>query len=553
MTFTTRSRFWGPHFPDVWATGKTFWGPHFPDPGPLIETVGGAGPAGVATFVLDLEAELEMTLEWQTDVFKPYAGGQERRIAVLDFPRRRFRGSALLVGGASVRTLRSQLKRWAAAGSAFDLGLPFEGLRIVADTAGTSVSVAAGALASCDWANPGQRVVIVSPMRTAINAVVQSAGGTTITLDVTPGAIGKAGGYIMPTLAVYLDPQQGFQRWVNADGFERWAITATAARFGFEIAALHASLNLATAPAAGSGALANTRAIAKSAGVAGNGYTLSFLNDVAAGAEFIATVGGTQVELHYNAGTTTMSKVVSLLGGSADLSIAGTPTLASVLTAADAFVAKPLSGGADATFATEGLGGVVATHATRPVFDRDLTNKGTIGDSLQAMNEIVDLGGVPVNRGQATHPDWGRHVEIGPARQGAEWQWIKRFLSTVRGRQKAFWLPTWRKDLKPTASGIGTLTIEGPDDDDGGFFAWYPTQKDIQIVQADGTITRATITNAVDNGNGTITLTIGVTLSGSAISMVSWLELCRLEHDEIQVQFVNHLFSIQANARVVTL
>lgn len=452
-TGVTRGRFWGPMYPEAWAdVNRRYWGDvpdpsgalrfrgnMYPDPGPGPGAVTPIGPAGAATFVADLDSPMTVTFGWQTDLAKS-RDGQERRAAVLDHPKRTFKGSALLIGGASVRTLRAQLARYAARGATFLLGLPFEGVLLTQDAAGAVVFIAATAAANNDWINPGQRVVVMSASRVAVDAVIQSVAGGSVTLDISPGAVAKAGGILMPSVPIVLEPQQGLDRYVNAEGVERWRIDARAVTFGWQ----HST-----------------------------GYGV------------------------------------------------------------------------------DGNGAVLATHATKSVFDRRINVPDTAGESLQAMNEVIDLGGIPASVGQAQIADWGRHVAL-RNKVGPEWQWVKKFFAAARGRQRSFWLPTWRKDLDPTASGVNTLTIEGPADADGGFFAWYPTKNAIQVVQADGTVTRATITNAVDNTNGTITLTTGVTLSGSPITMVSWLELCHLESDELAVVFAGHQFSLQTIARVVT-
>jgi len=556
MAVTTRSRFWGPLFPDVWdVAGRTFWGPLFPDPGPALDLVTPTGPAGVATFVLDLDAQLDVTLEWETDVFKAYEGA-ETRAAMLDNPRQRFKGSVFAIGDA-VRLLRTQLQRWAAGGATFLLGLPYEALLLAADAASTTLTVKAGALANCDWANPGQRVVIVSGARTAVNAIVQSASGTSIVLDIAPGAIGKAGGYVMPTVPIYLEPQQAFARYTPADGIERWTLDAIAATFGWQkqpVAAELAGLNTGT-----SGVLDDLFFQARTLGAAGNNIRVSLDDQSLAGVDFAEV--GNDIAIHWQAGVSTIGDLVAAINASSSLiKIIGSWNPATLLTSvADEFEFLNLTGGSDGDYATEGAGAVIATHAAHPVFDRRLVVDSTSDDSLQAMNEIVELGGVPVNRAQAAVPDWGRRVAI-ETKLGGEWQWTKRFLGTVFGAQKTFWLPSWRADLIPTATGVNTLTIENPTLISGGitsgapadFFTWYATHQDIQIVQVDGTITRATITNAVDNGDGTITLTIGVTLSGSAIEMVSWLELCHFDGDTFTVRFSRHLFALDTTARAVT-
>lgn len=554
MAITTRSRFKGPLFPDVWdVPGRRFKGPLFPDPGPDLTVVTPVEPAGVATFALDLEDGMDVVFEWQTDIFKAY-DGTERRASLLDNPRRRFSGGALLIGAAAVQSTRAQLVRFAAAGQPYLLGLPFESLALVSDAVGSTVTVAAGALASCDWANPGQRVVIMSSHRTAIEAVIQAASGVTIDLDVAPGAIGAAGGYILPAIGVYLEPQQSFARYRNPEGLERWSINARAIAFGFQKQARFSSLDVEATYPATCGNWVGVILQARVAGVAGDAIRVEADDDSLSGPDFSEV--GDDITLRFQPGVTTVGEMTALINANATLiKCVGSWNESALLgdgpPGSDTFALTQLDGGSDGDYAADGLGATVATHASRPVFDRGVINDNTNEESMQAMNEVIDLGGVPGNIGQATTPDWARVVAI-HAPLESEWQWMKRFLATVRGRQRAFWLPTWRRDLAAVSSGVGTLTIAGPDDEDGAFFSWYPARKDIQIVQANGTITRVTVTAAIDNGDGTITLTIGATLSGSAITMVSWLELCRFESDAITVRFEDAMFEIKTLARAVT-
>jgi hypothetical protein len=106
------------------------------------------------------------------------------------------------------------------------------------------------------------------------------------------------------------------------------------------------------------------------------------------------------------------------------------------------------------------------------------------------------------------------------------------------------------------SSGTGQITIQGPSEETGDFFGWYPdVRQDIQIFQAGGVI-YARITSALDNGDGTLTLQIvdqdgvPITLSG-AVTFISWLEFCRLESDEISVTWEASMFTMQTIARVV--
>jgi hypothetical protein len=237
------------------------------------------------------------------------------------------------------------------------------------------------------------------------------------------------------------------------------------------------------------------------------------------------------------------------------LLVAGSRPL-TVMTGADVFGPTALSGGADANALPVGIGATVATFAGKPVWDRRVDVLGLAPDSIQSMTEAQDLGGLPFIAGSTSVPDWGRSLKL-TRELGAEWQWFKKFASTVAGRFKSFWLASWRPDLVYASKAAGSITVTSGENA-GNVFAWWPKHRTyLQIWQADGTLTYCRITAAVDNGNGTVTLTIvdaadvAVTIGASAVSMVSWLELVRLESDDVTVTFSDFNVAVSLTARVV--
>ena len=189
----------------------------------------GVGPAGAATFVLDLESGAEVTYSWATDVHKPL-NGLEQRVSLGDAPQQRYTASAFLVDGDE-RTVRSALLFAAATGQPFLLALPYEELQLSADAVGATLPV--GSTALSDWAsNPGQRAVVLAPAGELAYGVVQSADPTSVVLDPVPGAVaGKAGARFMPTVAVYLEPTQDLSR--HPVTVSHWKIAAQSALFGY--------------------------------------------------------------------------------------------------------------------------------------------------------------------------------------------------------------------------------------------------------------------------------------------------------------------------------
>lgn len=420
--------------------------PQFPirRPGPSIvvvifpgSPVNPVGPTGVPTFALLLEAGLKVTYSWETDVIKTKSGREQHR-SIQEAPSQAYAGAAWLADG-DVRKLRGQLAKVAAQGATYQLALPFEGVTLTADSAGTTVSV--GDTTKLDWAVAQQQVILIAnPDGSTAIGVIQSVGPTSIVLDVTPNpaTTGKAGNQIMPIMPVLLDAQQAFAR--QPVNLEQWQIKATAALFGF---------------------------------------------------------------------------------GAID---------------------------------TMGAGATVNTYQGKPLYDVPLENMGSLGDSMQSMLSVVKYDGLPAGLAPATVPDWGREIVLS-SNALADWQWVKAFLFTIRGSAVSFFLPTWRPDFIFVSSGASTLTIAGPPTSGAGdFFALFgisEAHRDLQLRKADGSVQYTRVLAAADNGNGTITLQIDAALVTGVVTMVSWVELCRLESDDVDVTFVGPKFAIDLQARVI--
>src|SRR3990167_7095794 len=187
----------------------------------------GAGPAGIFTFAIDAEASATVTFEWQTDLHKA-VDGSEQRSALLARPPPRFEMRALLTD-LQHRQILARLAVAGASGALFNLRLPYEELS-VKSCAGATVTVET--LSLCDWADPGQRVTVVHPVTgAAIDAVVQSAAGANILLDVDVSSVAIGGARIMPIVGVYLDPTQALDRYRVKLG--TWDIRARADRLRF--------------------------------------------------------------------------------------------------------------------------------------------------------------------------------------------------------------------------------------------------------------------------------------------------------------------------------
>jgi hypothetical protein len=536
--------YWGPHFPD--AARGNYFGRHFPDGVPAPATIPPSGPGGAATFLL-LEAGSKLTLQWGDDVRKMW-GGAEYRAQTLDDPKRTFVGEATLLGDAT-RATRAALARFAAIGSTFLLALPYEAITI--SGTGTGATIPTSSTTLCDWMQLGQRVVVVHGDGTALDAVIQSFTSSSVTIDVDPDAYGGVGGSIMPTVPIYFDPQMTFVRSIGTRDVEQWQLNARAAVFGFPITARQAIAELSAATGALDGIVLKWTTV----GAAGNAGTFRTIGDLTAIDPLTVTSVGAAWTVHYCPGTHTVGDLaIAMFIAHTPFDIYGTYTVTEYLTAGDAIGPVAFHGGADTGYGTPGAGATVATYDTRPVWDHGLQVEGTATDSIQSLAELVDMGGLPISIGTAKQADWGRALYLKRTSR-EDWQWLKAFLAAVRGKQRAFWLSSYRNDLKAVSYSGLDLIIRGPADADGGLPAWWPTQRDrIEVVQADGNKVYAQIQAAVDNLDGTMTLTLGYDGSSpsmAAITRVSWLELVRFDSDSFEVVFDYGTFTFSANARVV--
>ena len=124
----------------------------------------------------------------------------------------------------------------------------------------------------------------------------------------------------------------------------------------------------------------------------------------------------------------------------------------------------------------------------------------------------------------------------------ADFKVLETFLNARKGRLVPFWVPTYTNDLALSAN-IGAadqaLTI---------YKSYYtallfakPNKKHLAFITRSGTIYTRAITSAVENVNGTETLTfsgsLGVTITPK--EMISYLQLCRLADDEVRIQWLN--------------
>ena len=122
----------------------------------------------------------------------------------------------------------------------------------------------------------------------------------------------------------------------------------------------------------------------------------------------------------------------------------------------------------------------------------------------------------------------------------AELARFRRFIDARRGRQKAFWMPTWQQDLTLTADCSTTTAVVESVGYAGRMFPYTP-RKHLALINHDRVMHVCGVTAAVDGGV-TETLTLDAAPAAPVIagsSLVSFLLLVRLESDTVNYSYVS--------------
>ncbi len=137
-------------------------------------------------------------------------------------------------------------------------------------------------------------------------------------------------------------------------------------------------------------------------------------------------------------------------------------------------------------------------------------------------------------------------------------QWWKLFLTTIRGQLKSFYSSTYRPDMTAVTSvqTPGTTTIDVLDDSTvAGGWENSAAHQELAIETLDGDTQFVTMTDAVDNLDGTHEITISPaltnTVDGSTILNMSFLELCRLASDSVSIDHQQGRRSVKLPTRTI--
>lgn len=118
---------------------------------------------------------------------------------------------------------------------------------------------------------------------------------------------------------------------------------------------------------------------------------------------------------------------------------------------------------------------------------------------------------------------------------------LRSFLDARKGRVVPFWVPTFCRELVMSVDATSVQSsIRVYRHGYGQNLFPYNARKHTAIVSPDGSFLRRKVTLITDNGDGTESLSLdsglGINLS-AAVTMVSFLTLCRLEEDNAPIRW----------------
>lgn len=133
---------------------------------------------------------------------------------------------------------------------------------------------------------------------------------------------------------------------------------------------------------------------------------------------------------------------------------------------------------------------------------------------------------------------------------------LKVWIAARKGQAVPFWIPTYSRDLI-LASDIqaNDSAIVVQDTSYVRFMFPYISRQHIALIKTDGTFLTRQVTTAINNGDGTETLTLNSNIPYqmlAANTLVSYLVLCRLADDDAPIHWHN-LSHAEANFSFVEI
>lgn len=181
-----------------------------------------------------------------------------------------------------------------------------------------------------------------------------------------------------------------------------------------------------------------------------------------------------------------------------------------------------------------GDNGAYPLYRGKPVLTDRSAIVSDLSERIARTIDIFDNGSGPIQLDTAAN--WVRHMQtVGFIKNTREGIWaLRKWIHARRGKQRAFWLPSWNSDLiilenvSNTASAITVSPI--------GYPLYYGV-KDIMVQLKNGARLFARVTSGSTNGDGNEVLTlsaqIGVTFATNDIDFVCFISHARFDSDQV--------------------
>lgn len=201
-------------------------------------------------------------------------------------------------------------------------------------------------------------------------------------------------------------------------------------------------------------------------------------------------------------------------------------------------------------------------YATENIYERPFENPyndkyvqetapyrlSSVQDSILEPVQVIDNGFGPlVSEAQFNYINNIQSVEFYFQSQQEKAKNIRDLFSTVKGKLKTWYLPTYNDDVVLIS---GTYTGTTIDIEDYGVATDY-VGRDIMIKETDGTLTYRNVSSATDITSGIeLTLDSSVNINSANVDQVCFLNLVRFDTDSFQITH-NHAGSGTLRANVI--
>lgn len=181
-----------------------------------------------------------------------------------------------------------------------------------------------------------------------------------------------------------------------------------------------------------------------------------------------------------------------------------------------------------------GDNGAYPLYRGKPVLTDRSAVVSDLSERIARTIDIFDNGSGPIQVDTAAN--WARHMQtIGFIKNTRAGVWaLRKWIHARRGKQRAFWLPSWNTDLiilEDVASTASAITVSPI-----GYPLYYGA-KDIMVQLKNGNRVFVRITSGSTNGDGnevlTLSAAIGVTFAKTDIDFVCFMSHARFDSDQV--------------------